>query len=149
MSETLPANVIATMLKDQWDEGNVKMPEIIEVNVPSNAVLRYDLNLGDVIFVRSDPTSVVYSYRCAYNYYDKRSIVAAEIHTKDSRQRLYDVMAEVRRVCEVNTHAVTGYQLLRFMNFTEFTTEELNIWRGSLTMNMESAGVRSGYTVSS
>jgi len=149
MTETLPASVFVALLKDQWDEGNVKMPTILEVNVPSNAVLRFDLTRGDVIFVRSDPTSVVYTYRNAYNYYDKRSLLITEMHTKESRQRLYDIMGEIRRVCEVNTHSITGYQLLKFMNFTEFTTEELNIWRGTASVHMESAGVRSSYTVSS
>jgi hypothetical protein len=143
----IPATAVTDLLRDNWNAGNVTKPAIVEVNVPRNAVLRFDLTKGDIIAIRSDPSSYNVQYRCGYNYYDERCIVIGEIHTKESRKRLYDLVAEVQRICEANTHAVPGYQLIRFGNMTEFTTEELNIWEGNFNIFLESSGVRSAHTV--
>ena len=141
----IPSTIISELLDDQWEVVNVAKPFILEVNAPLDAVLRFDLNRGDALFVRAEPATEQYRYHNAQKYFTKTAAVVVEIHTKQTRQILYNLMEEIRRICEVNTHLLDDFQFMKFTNFTEYTDEELNVWKGVVKIQMESSGVRSSY----
>ena len=43
--------------------------------------------------------------------------VVVDIQTKQNRQRLYDLMREIRKNCHVRRHGLTNFQRLQFQNF--------------------------------
>ena len=58
-----------------------------------------------------------------------------ELYTRSGRQRLYDLMAEIRRLCHNRMHSLTNFQRQQFINFEEETQEHANVWMG--TVNIE------------
>ena len=53
-----------------------------------------------------------------------------EIYTRKSRQQLYNLMREVRRICHARKHSLTNFQRLQFSSFNEMVGEDVNVWVG-------------------
>ena len=62
--------------------------------------------------------------------------VTLEIYTNTSRQRLYDLMREVRRICHSRIHSLTNFQRIRFVNFNESTDSQVNLWTGTIQIEL-------------
>ena len=142
MAEPLPSKVIVTEIDGQWDAvgTSITKPTLIEVigtGTDSNLdPIRYDLNRGDVIVVRPGSPGFEEEPIGNWTYGNRTYNLILEIHTRDSRQQLYDIMAEVRRICHARKHSLTNFQRVQFMNFTEETTENVNLWSGSVNMQL-------------
>ena len=50
-------------------------------------------------------------------------------------------MREVRKICHVRRHEMTNFQRLQFLNFNEDTTEQANVWTGTVTVQMVNQNV--------
>ena len=60
--------------------------------------------------------------------------ISLSIQTKASRQRLYDLMREIRKICHVRRHSMTNFQRLQFLNFDEQVGEQVNVWIGTISL---------------
>ena len=67
---------------------------------------------------------------------DRLYNITLEIFTNTSRQRLYDVMREVRRICHARIHSLTNFQRIRFVTFNESTDSQANIWTGVVSVEL-------------
>ena len=76
-----------------------------------------------------------------WKYCNRLYIIELEIQTNANRQRLYDLVKEVRRICHARMHNLTNFQRIRFMSFSESTQEEVNIWKGSITIQLENNAI--------
>jgi len=142
MPEPIPSATVKTMLDTYWNASNVTEPTHIDINDGNTgAQLRFDLRNADYIFIAVETPALDEEPIGTWVYGNRRSVVVCEIHTKQNRQRLYDLMAEVRRVCHARMHSETSYQRVQFMGFTEYTDVQLNLWAGRVQIELVNSAI--------
>lgn len=134
MPEALPINVVLTDLESQWNNSNVTTPFFIEVT-GTDEPMRFDLNRGDHIIGRAGSPALDEEPIGNWKYGNRTYSIELELYTRSGRQRLYDLMGEVRRLCHSRMHSLTGFQRQEFMDFEEESQEHANVWMG--TVNIE------------
>tara|TARA_R100001509_G_C4884457_1_gene221472 strand:+ start:1486 stop:1935 length:450 start_codon:yes stop_codon:yes gene_type:complete len=138
-TEPVPVTDLLTDIEGQWTFSNVsgtsKKPGFIEVNGASEP-LRYNLNVNDQIIGRAGNPTLQENPIGNYKFGDRIYYVALEIYTNVSRQRLYDLMREVRRICHARIHSLTNFQRIRFVNFNESTDTQVNLWTGIIQIEL-------------
>lgn len=136
MPETIPSATTRTILVAQWNDATVATPTFLDVN--SGNVLKHDLrqtNTGnDLITIKIDTPGLEEIPIGNWLYGNRTSRVLLEIYTAVNRQRLYDLMAEVRRIMHARRHSETTYQRIQFKTFNELVNENQNIWSGRVIL---------------
>ena len=135
MPETLPINIFITDLESQWNNSNVTTPFFIEVT-GTNEPMRFDLNRGDHIVGRAGSPALEEEPIGNWKYGNRTYSIELELYTRSGRQRLYDLMGEVRRICHSRMHSLTGFQRQEFMDFEEETQEHANVWMGTVNIQL-------------
>ena len=135
MPEPLPITTILTDLDAQWNGSNVTEPAFIEVNA-ANEPIRFDLNVGDQVIGRAGSPAFDEEPIGNWKYGNRKYNIELELFTNISRQRLYDIMAEIRRLCHARMHSLTNFQRQEFMSFSEETSEQINIWTGTIDIQL-------------
>lgn len=147
VAETLPASSIYEVLDEKWQEysGSIPKPRFFDVG-GSGRTLRVDLDrfLGsqgerDLVLIRASTLEEVPIGNWTYG--NRTSRIELEIYSKASRQRLYDVMQEIRRILHAHRHTVEGYQRVRFVTFTEFTEENFHLWIGQIAVEAVNSAI--------
>tara|TARA_R100000458_G_C8019870_1_gene80100 strand:- start:51 stop:488 length:438 start_codon:yes stop_codon:yes gene_type:complete len=139
-NEPMPAKEVIDELNSQWNASNVTEPNYIVVTGASEN-LRYDLNKGDYIIARPGNPEIEEIPIGNHKYGDRIYAVDLELYTNDSRQRLYNLMQEVRRICHARRHSLTNFQRIIFESFFEDTDENVNVWSGSIGIELENNSV--------
>ena len=138
-TEPVPVTDLLTDIEGQWTFSNVsgtsKKPGFIEINGASEP-LRYNLNVNDQIIGRAGNPTLQENPIGNFKFGDRIYYVALEIYTNTSRQRLYDLMREVRRICHARIHSLTNFQRIRFVNFNESTDNQVNLWTGTIQIEL-------------
>lgn len=140
MAEPLAPKDILGELNTQWSSSNVATPSFIEATGTGldsdRDQLRYDLNRGDVVISRPAIPSFQEEPIGNWLYGNKIYNVEIEMSTRQGRQRLYDLMAEIRRICHKQRHGMTQFQRLQFIDFSEDIQEQVNLWTGRCNVQM-------------
>ena len=71
-----------------------------------------------------------------WSYGDRTYTVTIEVWTLRERQRLFNIMQEIRRICHARMHSLTNFQRIQFINFNEMTTDTVNVWMGTLEIDL-------------
>jgi hypothetical protein len=137
-NEPMPAKEFIDELNSQWNSSNVTEPNYIVVT-GADEQIRYDLNKGDYIIAR--PGTIQEIPIGNYKYADRVYGVDLEVYTNNSRQRLYNLMQEVRRICHVRRHNLTNFQRITFGNFIEDTSENVNVWSGTIDIELLNSAI--------
>ena len=145
MAEPIAVTDILSELNTQWNASNVTKPQLVELNGPEG-VFRIDLNRADYIIGQPGSPTMEETPIGNWKFVDRTYSVTLTVHTRDSRQRLYDLMREVRKICHVRRHEMTNFQRLQFLNFNEDTTEQANVWTGTVTVQMVNQKVLAAIT---
>ena len=127
-NEPLPADDLLTEFNSQWNTSNVAKPNLVVVTGNGEPV-RFDLNAGDAVVARN--TAFSETPLGNWTYGNREYTVTLEIWTLRERQRLFNLMQEVRRICHARMHNLTNFQRIQFLNFNEMTTDTLNVWMGN------------------
>ena len=130
MPEPLPVSDVLSELNTQWNASNVTKPTLIEYNGGQTTTMRIDLNNSDYVIVQPGVPTLDETPIGNSSYVDRNYAVSLELMTKNSRQRLYDLMAEIRRICHARVHSMTNFQRVQFSAFNEVPGDELNVWTG-------------------
>ena len=140
MPEPVPVTEILAELNTYWDTDNVAKPVIVERGGTS-AATRIDLNRGDYLI--AEPGSPTFEEIPIGNwkYINRMYNIEVELQTRNGRQRLYDLMAEIRRICHVRRHNMTKFQRLQFRNFNENVGEQVNVWIGTIDIQVVNENV--------
>ena len=141
MPEPLPIKDFLDELDAQWNASNVAEPKFIEVTGATNDPLRFNLNVGDVVFGRAGDPALEETPIGNWTYGNRVYNIGLEVYTRVSRQRLYDLVKEVRRICHARMHSLTNFQRIQFEAFTESTQEQVNIWTGAITIKLENNAI--------
>ena len=141
MPEPLPIKDFLDELDTQWNASNVAEPKFIEVTGATNDPLSFNLNVGDVVFGRAGDPALEETPIGNWTYGNRVYNIGLEVYTRVSRQRLYDLVKEVRRICHARMHSLTSFQRIQFGAFTESTQEQVNIWTGAITIKLENNAI--------
>jgi len=141
MPEPLPIKDFLDELDTQWNASNVAEPKFIEVTGATNDPLRFNLNVGDVVFGRAGDPALEETPIGNWTYGNRVYNIALEVYTNTNRQRLYDLVKEIRRICHARMHSLTSFQRIQFGAFTETTQEQVNIWTGAITIKLENNAI--------
>jgi len=134
-TEPVPVTHVLSELDTYWNASNVTKPVLVEM-AGTDAITRLDLNRGDYLVTRPGTPTLEEIPIGNWNYINRSYNVTVEIQTKSSRQRLYDLMAEVRKICHVRRHSMTSFQRLQFVNFNEAVGEQVNVWIGTIELRV-------------
>ena len=140
MAEPIAVTDILSELNTQWNASNVTKPQLVELNGPEG-VFRIDLNRADYIIGQPGSPTMEETPIGNWKFVDRTYSVTLSVQTRDSRQRLYNLMREIRKICHVRRHEMTNFQRLQFLNFNEDTTEQANVWTGTVSVQMVNQNV--------
>ena len=133
MPDPVAVTAILSELDTYWNASNVTKPEIVEMNGAAG-VTRIDLNRGDYVVGQPGSPTMEELPIGNWKYVNRTYGVSLMVYTRTSRQRLYDLMREVRKICHVRRHSMTNFQRLQFLNFNEEVTEQVNVWSGIVSL---------------
>ena len=132
----VPVALLKTEISGQWNASNVAAPTFIEVNVSAQS-LRYDLNVKDALLFRAGTPSITEEpVGNRWEFVNRVYNVELELSTQVSRQRLYNMVQEIRRICYARRHSMTNFQRVQFEGFNELTQEQANIWAGTVSIQL-------------
>jgi hypothetical protein len=142
----IPQEIIKTMLKSNWQNygGKVPIPEFLEVNSVEEAYQhRANYIAKDYIFIVASQEGEDAKPRDTFRYWDIGFNLTLLIFTAKSRQRLWDIKDEIRRITIWKMHDITNneYQLVLYKGFNELAFDENKVWRGQIKIRFDSAGV--------
>jgi len=132
MPEAIPVTNVISELNGQWNASNVTKPVLIELNSGTSTAIRIDLNRGDYLIGQAGTPTLDETPIGNWSYVSRTYSVILELQTRVSRQRLYDLMAEVRRICHSRRHSMTNFQRLQFSNFNEAVEDQIGVWMGTV-----------------
>ena len=143
-SEPLPVSDVLDTLDATWNytkvSGSTSKPGFVEVTGAGDP-LRIDLNVNDQIVGQAGNPAMSEQPIGNYKYGNRDYTVELQVYTLESRLRLYDVMREIRRIMHIRVHDLTNFQRVRFVNFTELTQEQVNLWTGTITIQLENRAI--------
>jgi len=137
-NEPMPADDLLTDFNSQWNTSNVAKPNLVVVT-GNGEPLRFDLNAGDAIVARN--SSFIETPIGNWTYGNREYTVDLEIWTLRERQRLFNLMQEIRRICHARMHSLTNFQRIQFINFNEMTSDTVNVWMGNSQIQLVNNGV--------
>lgn len=136
-SEVVPAELMRDLLLQAWiPTERVPRPELHvknDVTFPEQAHLKR----ADWVLIGSTRIEEE-QHGYTYQYKNITVTVPVEIYTGNGRQRLYDLMAEVRRIVYTYQRALTPYQQLYYDGFQEDIEGKHLIWSGTAMMRLTS-----------
>jgi len=139
-TEPIPIDAIMSELNTQWNASNVTKPSLITVN-GADQPLRFDLNVGDHLIGRTGSPAMDEEPIGNWKYGNRTYNIEVELFTLNGRQRLYDLMREIRRVCHDRKHSLTNFQRQQFTGFSEETSEQVNVHTGTIEIKLENNAV--------
>ncbi len=139
-NEPIPIDAVLADLDSQWNASNVTKPAFITVNA-ANEPIRFDLNVGDQVVGRTGSPAMDETPIGNWKYGNRTYNIEIELFTLDSRQRLFNLMQEIRRICHARKHSLTNFQRQQFISFNEETSEQVNIWTGTIEIALENTAV--------
>ena len=139
-TEPIAIDAAMTDIDAQWNARNVTQPSFVTVN-GANQPFRFDLNTGDHVVGRTGSPAFNEIPIGNHKYGNRTYGIELEIYTLTSRQRLYDLMAEIRRVLHSRRHSLTNFQRILFIGFDEEVAEQANMWTGTIDIELENNGV--------
>ena len=129
----MPADELLTDFNTQWNTSNVAKPNLVVVT-GNGEPLRFDLNAGDAVVARN--SSFTETPLGNWTYGNREYTVDLEIWTLRERQRLFNLMQEIRRICHSRMHSLTNFQRIQFLNFNEMTSDTVNVWMGTVQIQL-------------
>ena len=148
-TEPMPVNEFITDLESQWDPSKVDSnfsnsaaykPNFIEVTGDSEP-LRFNLNAADAVVARAGNPAVSEMPIGNWTYGNRINNLEIQLYTNENRQRLYNLMREVRRIVHARKSSLTNFHRIRFVDFNELTQEQVNVWTGIVTVSLENSMV--------
>ena len=143
-TEPVPINEFLTDVNNQWTYSNVSgtsaKPAFVEVT-GDDEPMRFNLNVNDHFVGRAGSPALEETPIGNWKYGNRIYSLEIEVFTLASRQRLYDLMRELRRICHSRKHALTNFQRQQFVSFQELTQEQANVWAGTININLENNAI--------
>ena len=143
-TEPVPVEEVKDKLNSAWTYSNVANttanPVFVEVNGDGERI-RFNTQISDTLLIRPGTPAMTENFIGNYKYCNRYYNVEVELWTKNERQRLYDLMREIRRVVHANKHGMTNYQRWQVTSFVEPVVATANVWTGTMTILLENNAI--------
>lgn len=140
-NEPVPSEIIRDLLKQEWQDHG-EQTSLPEIHVLNDVTFPGQGNLRDKDWIIIDMVAWEESQRgFTYEFKDMEIPIILHIHTAKSRQRLYNVMAEVRRIIYKNNRTVQPFHLMYWDSFQEDSDGRNKNWQGDCNIRLTSQGV--------
>ena len=139
---SLPMEELVQLLSDNWVTGNSTTPTyFIKLNTDNHPVV-VDTRRGSAVIGRPATTSFDIEPIGNWNYGNLTYSVGVELKSSGSRQVLYDMVWEIKRILFNNKHAMTNFQRVQFEDFNEEEEANINMWSGTIQVGLQNAAVK-------
>jgi hypothetical protein len=138
--EPIAIDAVMTDLNSQWNASNVTKPTLTTVN-GANQPFRFDLNAGDHLIGRTGSPAMSEVPIGNRKYGDRSYSIEIELYTLNSRQRLFNLMREVRKITHARMHSLTNFQRQTFISFAEEVSDQARVWTGTISISLENNAV--------
>ena len=138
VAEAIPSRDIKDTLDTQWNtqSDNIPKPTLVDINDGVSAHTQISLTRGGLVAIRTVTPVIEEEPIGNWSFVNRRTQVELTIYTPTSRQRLYDLQQEIRRIIHARLHLLTNYQRVQFKAFNELTDESANIWIGIVILEL-------------
>ena len=136
----IPAIDVATMLQKNWNSNNVPIPKIYAINI-GEAPPRVRLNDGDYVAAGTGVPAEVEEPIGTWIYANRTWRVTLDLATKNSKERLWAIKNEIRRICHMQMHSLPDYQRIQYRQFSEMMDQQYRIWQGKIDIELISSAV--------
>ena len=145
VNDPLPTADFKSLLDAQWNASNVVEPLFREVNSSDafvNLNLANDSASTDAVVIFPGVPAIEETFIGNHSYGDREYNLQIQVFSMTSRQRLWDLMREIRRICHAQRHSMTNFQrvLFRSMNEVDLENNE-NIWHGVIDVVLENRSI--------
>ena len=141
----IPYNDIRDILKANWNSQDVPEPLFVVVNEGINSP-RLELYEQDIVSLTSGSPTESEQPIGNWIYANFTWKVILEAQTNKSRERLWQIKNEIRRICHNQTHKLNNFQRLQYVQFSEIMDQQFNVWQGKIDVELVSSAVlREGY----
>ena len=89
------------------------------------AIKKWNIDKSKSIMIGDQKTDMIASKKAGLKFIRKR----------------YNLMREVRRVCHARVHSLTNFQRITFNSFTEDNSEQVNVWVGTVDIELQNNAV--------
>lgn len=136
-AETIPSEVVQHVLYEQWQtySGVIPRPNFFDVN-GEDRELRVNLQEGDYVIISTEVPALQETPIGNHTYGHRETNVQLVLYTISSRQRLWDMMREVRRIFHARRHSLSEYQKIQFNDFQEMVDEQAGLWMGRIRVSL-------------
>lgn len=139
----IPAEVIYSMLKDDWQNANVPKPKIKARETAEE--LREKIPKQGLVLIYAESGGIRISPRGNRMYKDMLANVTIEVWSLQSHEHLYKLQEEVIRIVEENTRTVSPFQVCRPLSYSEEYGRTFHAWKGDVRVELSRVAVRTGY----
>jgi hypothetical protein len=137
-SEPVPEEIVQTLLMQAWIKTErVPMPLI---KIMDSEVEQYHMSMGDLLLIEPADVSEK-QHGFSYEYKDVFVTVPVAFKTMVSRQRLYDLWAEARRIVYEHMWAIRPYQQAYVDSFQSEGVGLHKLWSGVAMFRFTSLAV--------
>lgn len=137
-AEPLPGEILLQLFTDNWNSYNESIPQPAFREAVGDAPVRFNTqNRGDLVVLRVEPPAEEETPIGNWTYGNKIVRILLEVRSNTSRQRLYDLLQEIRRICHSQMHTIATYHRIRYNSFNELTNEQANFWEGRIVITLE------------
>lgn len=134
-NEAVPDELVRDLFIEEWLETEVNQRPLIYVPGGPDAPKQVNLARGDMLIVQvADLTEVFTGHR--HEHVNMEVPVTVEIRTVASRQRMWNLMAEVRRIWYKWILALRPYHSLYFDRFVPDYEGRHNYYGGTIFLRM-------------
>ena len=145
--EIIPAKEIKDILIQAWSETNVARPKFIDLG-SDGTTLRIDLDR--LLFPTQGKQDLIVVYPGGamieepignWTYAHRTYFVNIDLYSLASRQRLYNLMAEIRRILHFKMHSTVGFQRVQFKSYNEEYEDNLTLWLATIEVELLNSAI--------
>ena len=137
----IPVNDIIIFMQENWNILNVPVPNIYAMN-SGDAEIRQNLNTYDAMNITIGTPAEVEQPIGTWYYANLTWKIMIDLYTFDSRERLWRLKDEIKRICHRYLHDMDNFQRIQYKQFSEIIDSQSNIWHGKIDIELVSSAVQ-------
>tara|TARA_R110000823_G_scaffold288449_1_gene406608 strand:+ start:1114 stop:1554 length:441 start_codon:yes stop_codon:yes gene_type:complete len=141
----IPIRSYLTDLETNINPNNIgsNMPVFKEAT-EDNTTMYFNLTNGDHIIGKAARPSFEETPLGNWKFVNRVFNIELEVYTNKSRQQLYNLIQEIRRLAYSKRHSSSDYQRVQFQQFNELPEGKTNMWMGTIRLQLTNDAVYVG-----
>lgn len=141
--ETIPVAEVYELLDKNWQTIDSPKPRLFDLG-RDGRTLRVDFDRifaptqgkQDLVIIRPGSATLEEQPIGNWTYGNRIYNIILELYSIESRQRIYNMMAEIRRIMHFKMHHSVGFQRVQFVDFQELYEDNFQFWVGNVSIQL-------------